>query len=287
MNLKQYLTKQTGLDILAECIGSFLVAVGVYNFAAASDFPFSGISGIALIFWHFFKWPIGVVTAVLNIPIILFTWRILGPKFYLKTFRVMLISVFFTDVIAPLLPMYRGSPMLSAVCLGGVSGLGYALIYMRDSSTGGMDFIIMAVRKRHPHLTLGRIIIVTDFTVVILGGLIMRGNIDLMIYGLIATCILSVVVDKVMYGVDSGKVTLIVTDHGYAVAQKIDEMTQRGATLLRGEGSYSKKDKDVVMCACSNKQMYMVQRAVKAVDQEAFLITMDANQVRGNGFKPY
>ena len=41
------------------------------------------------------------------------------------------------------------------------------------------------------------------------------------------------------------------------------------------------------MCACSNKQMYMVQRAVKAVDQEAFLITMDANQVRGNGFKPY
>ena len=110
---------------------------------------------------------------------------------------------------------------------------------------------------------------------------------DKIIYGLIATYILSVVVDKVMYGLDAGKLTLIVTDHGHEVAGKIDELTSRGATLLKAEGSYTKQEKAVVMCACNNKQMHMVHKAVKEVDQNAFLVTMEASQVRGEGFKPH
>ena len=71
------------------------------------------------------------------------------------------------------------------------------------------------------------------------------------------------------------------------VADKIDELTQRGSTLLKGVGSYSKEEKQVVMCACSSKQMHMVQKAVKEVDRAAFLVTMESNEVRGEGFKPH
>ncbi|MBR2401712.1 MAG: YitT family protein, partial [Lachnospiraceae bacterium] len=113
------------------------------------------------------------------------------------------------------------------------------------------------------------------------------GNVDKIIYGLIGTYIMSIVVDKVMYGLDAGKLTLIVTEHGHAVAEKIDTLADRGSTLLKGIGSYSKLDKHVVMCACSSKQTNMVQQAVREVDSEAFLIIMEASQVRGNGFKPY
>ena len=158
---------------------------------------------------------------------------------------------------------------------------------MRDTSTGGADFIVMAVRKLRPHLSLGKIIIVMDCTIVLIGGLLMGGNIDRIIYGLIGSYLLSVVVDKVMYGLDAGKLTLVVTEHGYDVAERIDALTSRGATILRGEGSYSKQDKEVVMCACNNKQMHMVHKAVKEVDPSAFLVTMEANQVRGQGFKPH
>ena len=66
-----------------------------------------------------------------------------------------------------------------------------------------------------------------------------------------------------------------------------DELTQRGSTLLKGVGSYSKEEKQVVMCACSSKQMHMVQKAVKEVDRAAFLVTMESNEVRGEGFKPH
>lgn len=279
--------KELGIDILADIIGGLLIAIGVYNFAVASGFPVSGISGIAIIFYHFFKIPIGVMTVILNIPIVIICYKLLGKVFLLKSLKTMIISTILMDLVAPMLPVYKGDLMLSCICMGIFSGLGYALIYMRDSSTGGADFIIMAIRVLKPHLSLGKIIIILDFAIVLLSGALIGGNVDKIIYGLIATYILSVVVDKVMYGLDAGKMTLVVTEHGQEVADKIDELTQRGSTLLKGVGSYSKVEKQVVMCACNNKQMHMVQKAVKEVDKAAFLVTMESNEVRGEGFKPH
>jgi len=176
---------------------------------------------------------------------------------------------------------------LASVCIGIFAGMGYALLYTRDTSTGGADFIFMAIKKWKPHLSLGRIIITFDFAIIIIGGILRNGAIESIIYGLIGSYILSVVVDKAMYGVNAGKMALIVTEHGQEVANKIFQLTERGATLLRGMGSYSREEKQVVMCACSNKQMHVVQKAVKEVDEEAFLVIMESSEVRGKGFRPH
>lgn len=281
-NRKNYL-----IDLFADIIGSLLIAVGLYNFAAASEFPVTGVSGVALVFYHYWGLPIGTVTMVLNIPIIFICGKILGLTFMLKSLKTMLISTFFVDVVAPIFPVYQGDMILSCICMGILSGVGYALIYMRNTSTGGTDFIIMAIRALNPQLSLGKIIAILDCSVLFICGILMGGKVDNIIYGLIATYIVSVVVDKVMYGLDAGKVTLIVTDYGQTVADKIHELTERGATILKGAGSYSKNEKQIVMCACSYKQMHMVQKAVKEVDSCAFMVTMEANEVRGEGFKPH
>ncbi len=279
--------KELGLDLLADVVGSFLIAIGIYNFATASKFPVTGVSGIAQVLYLYFGLPIGTMTTILNIPIILICGRILGIKFLLKSGKTLLISNFFLDVIAPLVPIYTGNPMLSCICMGIFAGLGYGLLYARNTSTGGTDFVIMSMRKLQPHLSLGKLIAIVDCSVLLICGLLMGGDIDNIIYGLIATYIISVVVDKVMYGMDAGKVTLIVTERGYEVAEKIHELTNRGATILKASGSHSKEEKQVVMCASSYKQMHAVQKAVKEVDHEAFLVTMEANQVKGEGFRPH
>ena len=278
--------KEIAIDIGADILGGLFIAVGVYNFAVSSGFPVAGISGIAVVFYYYWKIPIGIMTNILNVPIVIICYRLLGRKFFLKSIKTMLISNIMLDVVAPMLPVYEGDLMLSCICMGVFSGIGYALIYARDTSTGGTDFVMMAVRKWKPHLSLGKLIMIFDFTVVIVGGLLMKGDINRIIYGMIATYILSVVVDKVMYGIDAGKVTLVVTERGQEVADKIAELTDRGSTILKGVGSYTKEEKQVVMCACNNKQMHMVQKAVKEVDKEAFLVTMESSEVRGEGFKP-
>ncbi len=285
MNWKK--AKEIGMDIGVDFLGGLLIAIGVYNFAVASGFPISGVSGIAVVFYHYWKIPIGIMTNLFNIPIVIFCYKLLGKEFLWKSLKTMLISNAVLDYVAPLFPIYEGEPILSAICMGVFSGMGFALIYARNTSTGGADFIIMAIRKLKPYWSFGKIIVILDFTIVIVGGILMDGHIDSLIYGLLATYILSVVVDKAMYGIDAGKMALIVTEHGAQVASKIDEMTQRGSTLLKGVGAYSQEEKQIVMCACNNKQMHMVQKAVKEVDEDAFLIMMESSEVRGKGFKPH
>lgn len=285
MNFK--MVKEIAVDVGADILGGFLISIGVYNFAVASGFPVAGVSGIAVLFYHFFNIPIGIMTILLNIPIALVCYRPLGKTFFWKSVKTMLISNFMIDQIAPLLPVYQGELILASICIGIFAGMGYALLYTRDTSTGGVDFIFMAVRKWKPHLSLGRIIITFDFIVIIIGGILRNGNVESIIYGLIGSYILSVVVDKAMYGVNAGKMTLIVTSYGQNVADKIAELIGRGSTLLKGVGSYSKDEKQVVMCACSNKQMHMVQKAVKEVDEEAFLVILESSEVRGKGFRPH
>ena len=151
------------------------------------------------------------------------------------------------DYVAPLLPVYDGSRFLAALCMGVLCGIGYAIIFMRGSSTGGQDFISVSIKKVKPHITLGIITFVLDMVTIVLGTVLVFRDVDGLIYGIIVTYLMAIVMDRIMYGIDEGKLTLIVTEKGEEVAERIDEYSGRGSTILKGMGSYSKNKKDVVM----------------------------------------
>ena len=284
---KSWYIKKWSLDIFVDILGGIFIALGTYNFAAAAEFPMVGVNGIALIFYHLWGLPIGRTAMLLNIPIALLCFKVLGRQFFLRSVRTILITSFLMDYAAPLFPLYEGDRMLAAICTGILSGLGFALIYMRDSSTGGADFIILSLKSFRPDLTIGRISFALDAGFVLLGVLIVAKDGASLIYGIIISFLLSTVVDKVMYGISAGKLALIVTDYAPQVAAEIDRTTGRGSTFLKAQGSYSREDKNVVLCACNNKQMYGIRSVVKELDPNAFIIIMESNEVLGEGFKPH
>ena len=208
--------KRLAYDLMIDIIAGVLIGIGVYNFAANSGFPLAGVSGIALIFYRLVGIPIGLGSILLNIPIILGCYKTLGKEFFLRSMRSLLITSFLTDYIAPLFPAYSGDRMLAAICTGIVSGLGYALIFMNNSSTAGMDFVSVAIQTKKPHISLGKIVFVLDFIIVLIGGVVFK-DVDATIYGLIITYLLTYVIDKIMYGIDAGKMTFIITENGQAV----------------------------------------------------------------------
>lgn len=282
--MKKINWKQLAYDLFIDIAAGVLIGVGVYNFAANSEFPLAGVSGIALIFYRLAGIPIGMGSILLNIPIVLGCFKTLGKEFFVRSIRSLLITSVLTDYVAPLFPVYSGDRMLAAICTGIFSGLGYAMIFMNNSSTAGMDFVSMAIRTKRPHISLGKIVFVLDFVIVLLGGVIFR-DVDATIYGLIITYLLTYVIDKIMYGIDAGKMTFIITENGRAVVDVIDRYIERGATILHGHGSYTGQDKEIVMCACNNKQMYIIKKMIKEVDKKAFIVVMESNEVVGEGFK--
>ncbi|MBO6060996.1 MAG: YitT family protein, partial [Clostridia bacterium] len=151
-NIKSFFTKSNlklfAVDTLYDIIGSILYGIGIYTFASKADFAPGGIAGVAIIINHYLPWvPIGICQLIINIPVAIICYKTLGKRFFIKSVKSMLISSFFIDVILPLVPTYQGERLLAAIFAGVLSGAGLALIYMRGSSTGGTDFIIMSIRK--------------------------------------------------------------------------------------------------------------------------------------------
>ena len=67
--------------------------------------------------------------------------------------------------------------------------------------------------------------------------------------------------------------------------EEIDRVADRGSTILQGRGGYGGQPKDVVLCACSNKQLYEIEHAVRAIDPGCFIIMLQSNEVPGEGFR--
>ena len=97
--------------------------------------------------------------------------------------------------------------------------------------------------------------------------------------------IVSAVINKMMFGFSSSMLAMIVTDDGKAACAEIDRVADRGSTILQGHGGYGGQPKDVVLCACSNKQLYEIEHAVQAIDPGCFIIMLQSNEVHGEGFR--
>ena len=241
--------KTFAVDTVYDVVGSILFAIGVYTFAKSADFAPGGVSGLALICNYLWDLPIGTMTLIINIPIIIISYKVVGRKFLLKSFKTMVISTLFLDLVFPLTPLYTGNSFLAAIFSGVFMGAGLALIYMRGSSTGGTDF-------------------------------------DAVLYGVISTYAASVIIDKIIYGAGSGKLAIIITTDGYATAKKIDEETGRGATLIKAIGTYSGIERHLILCACGKAEIFKVRNAAHAVDPNAFVMITEASEVFGEGFTP-
>ena len=275
--------KNITLDILAELFGSFCVAIAFYNFTTAQNIPMSGFSGIGLIFNRLWGLPVGMVILALNIPIALLCLRILGLPFVVKSLRCMLFQTFMFDVVAVQLPLYQGDPILAVVCSGAIAGVGFALIFMRGSSTGGSDFIVMAFKAFNQHIPVGKIIMVMDFVIVLVGGVLFK-NFDGIIYGCLINGLYSMVIDKILYGINAGKLAIVITDMPQEIANAIAKTCDRGATLIRSVGAYRSEERWTLLCACNTKEMVLVEKVVKEVDPRAFTIILESSEVVGEGF---
>lgn len=245
-------TKELMWDVLADIAGGLFYALGIYTFAKTANFAPGGLSGLALITHHLWGLPIGIMTLVFNIPVILLSFRLLGKRFLFKSLRSMIVCTLFVDFLLPAVsPPYTGSPLLAALYSGIFLGAGLAVLYMRGSSSGGTDFLTMSVKVLRPHMSLGAVTMIIDLIIILMGWPVF-GNIDSVLYGIVATGVTSIVIDKTMYGVGAGKLIIIISDHGQEVADKIANAIDRGSTLIRAIGTYTGSERQVLLCACIN-----------------------------------
>ena len=277
--------KNVSVDILADVLGGLFIAIGVYNFAVASGFPVAGISGIAVIFHHFFKIPIGIMTNILNVPIVLVGFWKFGWKFMLSTFYCVVMTSVFTNLLAPF-GAATNDILLAAIAGGALVAASIGVVFKCGATTGGTDIIIKLLRRRFPHLKTGALFMLTDATIVTVSAFVFR-DLDAALYAAITVVITSLVMDVVLYGRDEAKMIYIISDHSGTITTRLLEELDIGVTHIEGTGAYSGKEKKVIFCVMRKTLAPRVEQIVREEDTDAFMIVSNATEIFGEGYKSY
>lgn len=268
-------------------LGSVLYSLSFDWFYVPNQIGFGGLTALGMILNHLSPAiPIGGVVLVLNIPIFILGWKFLGGHTLVSSLFAMAATSVLVDLIAAAYAFPAMDPMLAAV-FGGVSlGVSLGMIFSKGATTGGTDLIARLLKLPFAWLPVGKLLLVVDLAMLLAVSIAFR-SMESAMYGIISLYISTLVMDGVLYGMDRSKVAYIITSTPRIMAEEIDRQMDRGVTFLRGEGSFSGKEKLVLMCAFKQKQIVPLKALVHELDPEAFLIVCDAHEVLGEGFRRY
>ena len=268
-------------------VGSLLFSLAFSAFFEVNQVGMAGMTGLGQVINVFLpQISVGVIVFVLNVPIFLVGWKLLGFHLLASSLFSMFVTSAAMDVFTRMGGFSAMDPMLASLCGGALMGLGLGMVFSQGATTGGTDIIGRLLKLKFPWLPLGKLVLVPDLVALVLVA-IAFGRLEAALYGAVAMFVSSQVTDTVLYGLDSSKVAYIISDRWREIAGVLMDRQGRGVTILHGEGGYTGDEKRVLLVAFKQKEIVDIKRQVHELDEGAFLIVCDARDVLGEGFGEY
>ena len=262
-------------------VGCLIASSSINLFLVPSHLLTGGATGIAMIVYYLTHLPIGAQTFAYNIPLLIAAWRLLGKGYTCDVIIGTAIFSFCLDITRPLNAYAPVNDMMLAAIFGGVfNGIGYGIVFRMNGSTGGFD-IVGAIAKKLYSFNMGGVIFAFN-CLVMLAAAFMFGVAPAM-FTLICMFMNAMVTDKVIAGFNSRKALLIVSNQAETIAEGIMEVG-RGVTFLHGQGAFTRRERNVVFVVVTLTQVAKMKMIINAIDPDAFVIIMSANEVMGHGF---
>lgn len=272
-------------DIPIILLGAAVYSLGVHCFISPNNIAPGGATGIAIIVSGLTGLQVGTLIMLLNVPLIAVGFFLLNKATMVKTLISVAAITAATDLAETLVPIYNaenGNGIMAAIFGGALMGAGMGLTYGREATSGGTDILTKMINRFFPDLKLGGIQAALDGLVVLL-GLVVYGDINVVLFAVVAIFVQSKFIDVLVYGSQESRFLLIFSRCPTEIAQRLIEQ-ERGVTLLKGEGAYSGEERQVVATAVHRSAYSKVKRIVRETDPKAFVVTTTAGEVYGEGF---
>ena len=268
-------------DIVLIGAGAFIYAFGVNYFFVANKLADGGLSGIVTILHYLFNFDIGITYFILNIPLIILGYKLIGGQFILKTFY----GTFMTSLAFKVFAGYLGpmdDKLIASIFGGLIIGIGLGVIFVGGGSSGGSDILVKILNK-YFDVPIGKAFLMLDMVVLTMLG-ILFGR-DIFMYTLVGLFISTKAIDVIQDGVDKAKAMMIISDKSDEIKEEIMKQTSRGVTILKGYGGYTGSEKNIVHCIVGRYEVTTVKRIVRNIDKRAFVSITEVSEVLGEGFK--
>ncbi len=285
-NLFHGTPRELALQYIIITIGAAIFGAAITLFMLPYKIAPGGVSGIVVILNHVYEWPAGMVMLAFNIPIFLLGIRFLGSGFGFKSlYGTIMISVF-TDITNEVLHlrMTIDDAILAPVFGGVVMGIGLGLIIKMGGATSGSG-TVARILARFTNFTHGTAIMIINGSIIGVAGFVFRSA-DLAMYGLLSLWISSAVIDMIVEGMDYARGVFIITNKVNEISYMILHNMDRSGTALKGRGLYTNRERELIFCVVTRKEIADFTKAIRRIDKNAFIVVSQVHEVLGEGFRP-
>ena len=276
------LTKQGILNYSYILIGSFILALGIVGFLAPNQIATGGTAGLAIIFHYIFNLPIGILMAIINIPLLLVSIKYLGKKFAFKSMFAIGLIVFFVDFLKEIIEVQNFSDdLLLATLYGGITiGVGLGLVFKGGGSAGGGTILAKIITSKF-NVKTGDVIMVLDGVVVISAGFVFKST-ELALWSMISIFATSKLIDMVLTGKSNQKIVHISSYKNLEkLSEKINQAIGVEGTIINGSNFTLTEKKDILFIVIDKNRINSLENLLINYDVDARMIVMDATVVRG------
>lgn len=266
-------------------LGAAIFSFGLVHFNMQNNLAEGGFTGITLLLFFVFDIDPSISNLLLNLPIFFIGWKLLGKKAFIYTvIGTVAVSIFLFifqrfQIDIPL----EGDLFLAALFAGVSIGVGLGIIFRNGGTTGGVD-IIARLFNKFKGVNIGRTMFIFDATVILVSLLTYLNHIEAM-YTIIVVFLAARVIDFMQEGAYAARGAIIISENKHMeIAEKILHEMERGVTVLKGYGSFTKNQKEVLYCVVARNELFTLKQIVNSIDPHAFVSVTSVHDVMGEGF---
>jgi uncharacterized membrane-anchored protein YitT (DUF2179 family) len=273
---------RTVADYVQIIVGSVLVGIGVNLFFVPNQVVSGGVTGVAILIHYAFGLPVGLMTLVFNLPLLLIGWRWAGGlQFLVRTGVSVAVLAAAIDLTGPYL-VAPTTDRLLVICYGGLlDGLGLGLVFRGRGTTGGTD-VIARIAHRFLGLGIGQTLLITNVAIFAVAAF--QFGAEAVMVALALAYVSSRVLDMVQAGLSASRQAMIITDDPDGVRDAIFSNLHRGVTLLEARGGFTGKPRPMLYVVVGAQEVGRLKLRVAEVDPQAFVAISSAQEVFGEGF---
>lgn len=265
-------------------LGAAIFSFGLVHFNIQNELAEGGFTGITLILFFAFKWDPAIMNLVLNVPMFIIGWKMLGKRIFTYTVvGTIAVSVFLKVFMKYQIDTHlEGDMFLVSLFAGIFVGVGLGIIFRFGGTTGGVD-IIARLAQIHWGWSIGKTMFMFDAAVILVSWYVYLDHRSVM-YTLVALFVGARVIDFVQEGAYAARGAFIISDHQDAIATKIALEMDRGVTVFKGYGHFTKADRSILYCVIAKNEIMRMKNIITSIDPHAFVSVSDVHDVMGEGF---
>lgn len=265
-------------------IGCFSYSLSLRVFLIPNGIVGGGVSGAASLIEMLTGLPAGLFIILINAPILIFGFKLMGWRFILNCFITTATLGGTTELLTVFGDMSITQNKILASAYGGIlQGIGIGLFIKYEMSSGGTELLGRLTHHVVPFGSIATHVAIFDSLVVIVGALL-KQDIENILHALILIFLSAKISDLIVFGFTKAKMCYIISEKADVIADYLISHSPRGVTKVNGEGMYTKTDKGVLMTCIKSNQVVSLRSAIHLLDENAFVIVCDANEVYGKGF---